>query len=246
MITWTSDKQFEIGGTRFNLDGRPGNERAPSTDEGFTLVKTRRLIQHYLQLAKTERRDILEIGMFQGGSIVLLDKLFRPRCLVGIELSKTPIGALDRYIAKGAPAIRPYYGTSQDDRVRLSEIIRNEFPDGIDLVVDDASHLYAPSRSAFEICFPHLKPGGLYIIEDWQWSHQPPYQSTSHRWHASPALTNLLFELVVSTATPSPIARLEILADVAIVTKSRAPAAQKLPPLNVGQDRLRGRSLQPI
>jgi hypothetical protein len=43
-------------------------------------------------------------------------------------------------------------------------------------VIDDASHIYEPTRASFETLFPYLRPGGLYIIEDWQWSYsdEPP------------------------------------------------------------------------
>ena len=37
----------------------------------------------------------------------------------------------------------------------------------LDLVIDDASHLYGPTMASFEVLFPRLRPGGLYVIEDW-------------------------------------------------------------------------------
>ena len=39
-------------------------------------------------------------------------------------------------------------------------------------MIDDASHLLAESRSSFESLFPRLRPGGLYIIEDWNAGHR--------------------------------------------------------------------------
>lgn len=242
MITWKSDTEFEIDGTKFIIDIRFGNQRAKSTDEAFTLVKTRRLINLYIGMARLKPTDILEVGMYQGGSIVLFDKIYRPRRLVGIDLTKEPIAPLDKLVKAGS-AIRPYYGTSQSDRPRLEEILKKEFPDGIDMIVDDASHLYEHSKATFEICFPFLKPGGHYFLEDWQWSHTRSGQTAAHPWHDKPALTNLLLELVVSTAAPSSIAKLEIFSDVALITKSRAPAAQSLPALAAGPDRLRGKTM---
>ncbi len=38
----------------------------------------------------------------------------------------------------------------------------------IDLVIDDASHLYAPSRATFEVLFPRLRNGAIYVLEDWK------------------------------------------------------------------------------
>jgi hypothetical protein len=43
----------------------------------------------------------------------------------------------------------------------------------LDLVVDDCSHLYEPTRASFNELFPRLRPGGAYVIEDWVWAHTP-------------------------------------------------------------------------
>jgi hypothetical protein len=108
MITWHSETQLSIDGVNFTIDHRAGKDRAKSTDQSFTLVKTKRLINYYAQLARLKPVDILEIGMFQGGSIVLFEKLYKPRRLVGIELSKEPIPALDSLVRAGS-AVRAYY-----------------------------------------------------------------------------------------------------------------------------------------
>ena len=42
-----------------------------------------------------------------------------------------------------------------------------------DLIIDDASHLYSETKTSFETLFPQLRPGGLYIIEDWSWGCWP-------------------------------------------------------------------------
>jgi hypothetical protein len=86
---------------------------------------------------------------------------------------------------------------SQADRKRVVEIIENEFPNGLDLVIDDASHAYAETKATFETVFPCLRTGGIYIIEDWNWAHDHPAASPDHFYASQPALTNLIFELVV-------------------------------------------------
>jgi len=60
----------------------------------------------------------------------------------------------------------------QADRDRVGAIMDEEFPGGpLDLVIDDASHLLAESRLSFESLFPRLRPGGLFVIEDWNGKH---------------------------------------------------------------------------
>ena len=69
--------------------------------------------------------------------------------------------------------MRPFYGVDQADRSRLREILTSEFGDAtIDLVIDDASHLFNESRVSFEVLFPRVRPGGAYVIEDWRAHHE--------------------------------------------------------------------------
>ena len=66
----------------------------------------------------------------------------------------------------------------------------------LDLVIDDASHLYELTRTSFVTLFPLLQPGGMYIIEDWAWSHRQNAQVGSHPRQDQPALTNLIYQLI--------------------------------------------------
>lgn len=40
-----------------------------------------------------------------------------------------------------------------------------------DRLGDDASHVLAPTIAIFEMLLPKLRPGGLFIIEDWSCKH---------------------------------------------------------------------------
>lgn len=60
---------------------------------------------------------------------------------------------------------------NQEDREAVREIAEHEFDAPLDLVIDDASHLYEPTRTSFDALFPLLRPGGLYIVEDWQMAY---------------------------------------------------------------------------
>ena len=66
---------------------------------------------------------------------------------------------------------RTHWRTDQRDRDKLEAIVAAEFDGPLDLVLDDASHLFVPTRTSFELLFPRLAPGGLYVIEDWAWEH---------------------------------------------------------------------------
>ena len=52
-------------------------------------------------------------------------------------------------------------------RVRLSEVCTMHAPNGLDIIIDDASHYGTPSLVSYNALFPFLNPGGFYVIEDW-------------------------------------------------------------------------------
>ncbi len=61
------------------------------------------------------------------------------------------------------PRIEFYQG-SQDDPNFLQSVVERVGPPHI--IIDDASHISPLTIKSFEILFPLLKPGGLYVIED--------------------------------------------------------------------------------
>ncbi len=232
-------ESFEIDGIEFILDIRAGKDRGVSHDNEFILVKTNAFLQFYRGLQQRRPKNILEVGMFEGGSLVLFDKLYEPEKLVGVDIRSEPIEALERY-RENREYIRPFYELSQNDP-KLPDVLRDEFPEGIDLIVDDASHMYEFSRETFHLCFPLLKPGGLYVIEDWSWSHKPGAQTTPHPWSEKPALTNLILELVINMPGSQQMNRVTVNRDLVLVEK--AGIATGNIDLDDGHERLRGRSL---
>lgn len=232
---------FEIDGVRFIIDLRIGHQRGKSTNGEFILVKTPTVIDFYRSLQRHEPQTILELGMFEGGSLVLFDKLYRPRRLIGVD-RRDEIAPLEAYRAD-KEHITTLYRRSQDDP-ELPHLLSRELPGGIDLIVDDASHHYAQTRASFHLCFPLLKPGGLYVIEDWAWSHQEPYQTPQHPWYDKPALTNLVLELIINLPGSRQLSHVTVRRDLAVIEK--APGATGAIDLDAGRARLRGRRLEPI
>ena len=56
----------------------------------------------------------------------------------------------------------------QGDQDRLADLVAADLGDApLDVVIDDASHRYRPTVASFEVLFPRLRPGGVYVIEDW-------------------------------------------------------------------------------
>jgi predicted O-methyltransferase YrrM len=160
--------ELTIGGVRFLT----GAYSQPTDQTTFGLMKSEAMIERLRRLlAEFTRPNIVEIGIYYGGSVALLSVLADPTKLVSLELSPTPIPVLDEYIATHGlgDRVRPHYGIDQGDRETVSRIADDEFGDvQLDLVIDDASHDYVPTLASFECLFPRLRPGGVYLIEDWR------------------------------------------------------------------------------
>ena len=104
----------------------------------------------------------------------MLSELTRPERLVAVELATEVPPLLTDYITEHelGDVVRPNSGGSGGP-ARSTEIVDHELGDAaLDLVVDDASHLYEPSRASFEVLFPRLRRGGIYVIEDWSCQHR--------------------------------------------------------------------------
>jgi len=103
---------------------------------------------------------LLELGVLKGGSLLLWKDYFQQGTIVGVDL-RPPKDFLP------TERIHIYKG-SQADKQFLSQVARETAPNGFDIIIDDASHIGHLTKVAFWHLFDnHLKPGGIYAIEDW-------------------------------------------------------------------------------
>lgn len=103
---------------------------------------------------------LLELGIHKGGSLLLWRDYFPLGTIVGIDL---------RLPTEFKPVERVHlYQGSQGDPEFLSRVANEVAPDGFDIIIDDASHLGELTKMSFWHLFDkHLKPNGIYAIEDW-------------------------------------------------------------------------------
>jgi hypothetical protein len=134
---------------------------------------------------------------------------------------------LDRFIEEQdlGDVIHAHYGVDQGDSPRLSQILDDEFAgEELDLVVDDCSHQYEPTRAAFNVLFPRLRAGGVYVIEDWPWAHSPiGSENIGGLYPDQVPLTRLIFELTLAIpGVPGLITDIAIDANSTYVTRGDA------------------------
>jgi SAM-dependent methyltransferase len=86
----------------------------------------------------------------------------------------------------------------------MASIARENFGSRcLDLVVDDGSHLYEPTKTSLNVFLPLLRPGGIYLIEDWGWAHWLEETKQYNQTFADEEipLAKLILELVMLSAT---------------------------------------------
>jgi len=145
------------------------------TDKAQSLSYINNFERHFGPL-RNKQVKILELGVFHGGSLLMWHEYFSQGLVVGLDLKPNPITEM--------PERMRFYQGSQDDTALLDRMAFECAPDGFDIVIDDASHIGKLARSSFCTLFQrHLKPGGIYVVEDWgtgywnSWADGKSYQS---------------------------------------------------------------------
>ena len=212
LITKRNGPVFEAGGLSFRFINSNYSSYTTSAEEIIILKDPSFLVKYDAIFEHAPSRNVVEFGVFEGGSIILFALAYPEFKFVGIDIRQPNKHVLDHITRLGLEdRVKIYYGVSQTDGTRIAEIIEEEFPDGkIGIISDDASHQYNFSKRTFELTFGRLVEGGLYVLEDWAWAHwAEPYQTQI--WTDQPALTNLVFEIIAMHAsTHNVILRIEV------------------------------------
>jgi predicted O-methyltransferase YrrM len=241
MLSWKDEEQFAVGDATFRIlpgegwflpgEGWLGAD-ADETGEADVLVpKPRHLVELYARLIEGLRPEyVFELGFYRGGSTALIAELARPRRLVAIDRRPSVSGAgVEAYASRRGldGVVRIHGDVDQADRDTLAEIVEREFEgNALDFVVDDCSHQYLETRASFNELFPRLRPGGLFVIEDWPWAHAHlDVEPLEGLFPDQVPLTRLVFELVLALpSVPGLIADLTIDPGAVVVTRGDATA----------------------
>jgi hypothetical protein len=127
--------------------------------------------RHLSQYRRAGSFSILEIGVFGGGSLKLWREYFGPAARIfGIDIN---------------PECAQHDGNhgqvrigSQADPDFLRRVV--EEMGGIDVVIDDGSHVMEHINITFQTLFPLLRKGGTYIVEDLHTAYWPSFGGGYH------------------------------------------------------------------
>jgi len=149
----------------------PNLEELPDSLKGKTLTELSNLfgtdkrpsMHNFIEIyernffpIKDSIKKFFEIGIFNGASHKMWKCYFPNAEVYGIDIKEKP------WVAK--LGIHTSI-TNQGNRDDLQAFVE-EFGSDFDVILDDGSHIVRHQQVSLAALFKHLKPGGLYIIED--------------------------------------------------------------------------------
>lgn len=134
--------------------------------------------EEFLGPLREQPLDMLELGVAYGDSLKYWESWLPNARITGLDTKPCPVEFTSGRVAT--------YVGEQQDRALLDRIGRERAPGGFDIIIDDAAHVGQLARICFWHLFEnHLKPGGLYFIEDWGTGYWPQYPDGKH-YHPAP------------------------------------------------------------
>lgn len=124
------------------------------------------IYEQYLAKFRGTEVRLLEIGVSQGGSLSLWRKFLGPQAVIfGIDIDErcSRFDGSDGRVRIG----------SQADSAFLRSVV--DEVGGLDVVIDDGSHIAEHQKASFEFLFPLLSPHGIYLCEDLHASYWPRF-----------------------------------------------------------------------
>jgi len=99
--------------------------------------------------------NLIEIGIYLGGSLRLFEEWFTQANIVGYDVT---LEYMVVHPSKSKIIVKNCLDFTLDEF--------KDYPPHI--IIDDASHIVENQLKIVEICYPQLQPGGMLIIEDIQ------------------------------------------------------------------------------
>lgn len=118
--------------------------------------------EKYLEEYRNKDACLLEIGIFNGNSLRTWQDYFSLAKINGIDIEDKKKHETQR--------IKTFQGDQSDPTFISSVLTQIGNPD---IIIDDGSHINHLTLKSFDLLFPSLKSGGIYIIEDLMCSYHP-------------------------------------------------------------------------
>jgi cephalosporin hydroxylase len=134
---------------------------ATGTDKSSRHHDFLQLYERVLRPLRHEPITLLEIGVYDGGSVRMWAEFFPDARIIGVDIDhRTKAHEADRIVVEIA---------DQSNVEHLHDVCMRHGP--FDVVIDDGSHVWDHQITTLREVFPHVKPRGFFILEDLDTSH---------------------------------------------------------------------------
>jgi len=130
------------------------------------------IYDHCLSRFYDKKISFLEIGIQNGGSIEVAQKLFDPKS----SLSGLDIDPRCSDISNILKDVKIYIGSQVDEK--LLNKIATDHNKNFDVIIDDGSHIQSHMIFTFTRMFQFINDGGIYLIEDTHTNYSPSHQES--------------------------------------------------------------------
>ncbi|MBS0603524.1 MAG: class I SAM-dependent methyltransferase [Verrucomicrobia bacterium] len=135
-------------------------------DKGSSYHNYTEVYSQYFAPLKQEPIKFLEIGIYKGASVKMWEEYFKNADLHFMDITFQAV----EYFSNRSQ----YHLCDQASPDQLQRFIQST--DGnFDIILDDGGHTMDQQITSFMTLFPHVKSGGMYIIEDLHTSYWSSY-----------------------------------------------------------------------
>lgn len=144
--------------------GGTDKEQKASGDEGPGHHSYGAVYQALIQLLKSKGKiaSVVEIGVQRGGSILLWQHLCPKAFVIGLDIAY----GIDKAVADQIDNKRFEFIEGNAYSPKSIEAVAKQFPDGVDLLIDDGPHTLKSQLDFLQMYLPLLADGGYAVIED--------------------------------------------------------------------------------
>lgn len=157
--------------------------RAHGTDKSSYRHGFADIYERYLSPLRDHVVTVLEIGVYEGASLRMWRDYFPAGRIVGVDVREDAEQHREE-------RIRIHVG-DQSDPDFLTRLAHTDGP--FDVVVDDGGHRAEQQLASITTLWPHLRPGGIYAVEDVQTSY---LERWGGGWHSPGTTVEFLKQLV--------------------------------------------------
>jgi hypothetical protein len=114
---------------------------------------------------------VLEIGVAGGAGLEMLQDIFELPLIWGVDLNST--AELEATVARSGHRMKVLIEHQDSPELQAQLMRHTDAPAAWDLIVDDASHRAVETAATLANMWPHVRHGGYYVIEDWNYFQGP-------------------------------------------------------------------------